>query len=80
VPPRDETQSLGLFRRSHCRSCPQSTRCPQTTLWRRQMVLGPGNEFALIVPPSGDVAPQSGWSALFIDRCVSLRPCNAILP
>jgi hypothetical protein len=41
---------------------------PQTTLWRRQMVLGPANEFALIVPPGVDVAAPSGWSALAIER------------
>ncbi len=41
---------------------------PQTTLWRRQMVLGPGKEFALIVPPGVDVAAPSGWSALAIER------------
>ena len=40
---------------------------PQSTLWRRQMVLGPGKEFALIVPPGLDVAAPEGWS----------RSCNA---
>ncbi len=41
---------------------------PQTTLWRRQMVLGPGKEFALIVPPGTNVAAPAGWSALAIER------------
>jgi hypothetical protein len=41
---------------------------PQTTLWRRQMVLGPGKEFALMVPPGVNVATPSGWSALAIER------------
>jgi hypothetical protein len=41
---------------------------PQTTLWRRQMVLGPGKEFALIVPPGINVAAPAGWSALAIER------------
>jgi hypothetical protein len=41
---------------------------PQTTLWRRQMVLGPGHEFALIVLPGVDVAAPTGWSALAIER------------
>jgi hypothetical protein len=41
---------------------------PQTTLWRRQMVLGPGKEFALIVPPDLNVAAPAGWSALAIER------------
>jgi hypothetical protein len=41
---------------------------PQTTLWRRQMVLGPGNEFALIAPLGVDVAAPSGWSALPSER------------
>ena len=39
-----------------------------TTLWRRQMVVGPGEEFALIVPPGLNVAAPAGWSALTIDR------------
>jgi hypothetical protein len=41
---------------------------PGTTLWQRQMVLGPGREFALIVPPGLDVAAPAGWSALAIER------------
>jgi hypothetical protein len=41
---------------------------PQTTLWRRQMVLGPGKEFALIVPHALNVAAPAGWSALAIER------------
>ena len=41
---------------------------PQTTLWRRQMVLGPGKEFALIVPPNTNVAAPPDWSALAIER------------
>jgi hypothetical protein len=41
---------------------------PQSTLWRRQMVLGPGKEFALIVPPGINIAAPAGWSALAIER------------
>jgi hypothetical protein len=41
---------------------------PQTTLWRRQMVLGPGKEFALMVPLGVNVPTPSGWSALAIER------------
>jgi hypothetical protein len=32
------------------------------------MVLGPGKEFALIVPPSTNVAAPTGWSAMAIER------------
>jgi hypothetical protein len=41
---------------------------PGTTLWRRQMVLGPGKEFGLIAPPGVEIAAPSGWSALAIER------------
>ncbi len=47
---------------------------PQTTLWRRQMVLGPGKEFGLIAPPGVGVAPPSGWSALSVDRARVVAP------
>ena len=33
-----------------------------------KMVLGPGKEFALIVPPRLNVAAPAGWSALAIER------------
>jgi hypothetical protein len=39
-----------------------------TTLWRRQMVLGPGKEFVLIAPAGLKVAAPAGWSALAIER------------
>jgi hypothetical protein len=32
------------------------------------MVLGPGKEFALILPPGNNVAVPVGWSALAIER------------
>jgi hypothetical protein len=32
------------------------------------MVLAPGTEFAIIVPPGVNVAAPSGWSALAIER------------
>jgi hypothetical protein len=47
---------------------PLQAQFPGTTLWRRQMVLGPGKEFALIVPTGLDVAAPAGWSALAIER------------
>ena len=51
----------------------------QTTLWRRQMVLGPGKEFALIVPPGLNVAAPAGWSALAIERVRVDVPINTQL-
>lgn len=41
---------------------------PNTTLWRRQMVLGPGKEFVLIMPPASRIASPSGWTMLPNDR------------
>jgi hypothetical protein len=32
------------------------------------MALGPGKEFALIVPPRLNLAAPAGWSALAIER------------
>ena len=52
---------------------------PQTTLWRRQMVLGPGKEFALIIPPGVDVVAPAGWSALAIERVRVDAPANTRL-
>jgi hypothetical protein len=49
---------------------------PGTTLWRRQMVLGPGKEFVLIVPPGLNVAAPAGWSALAIERVRVDAPVN----
>jgi hypothetical protein len=49
---------------------------PETTLWRRQMVLGPGKECALIVPPGLRVAAPAGWSALAIERVRVDAPVN----
>jgi hypothetical protein len=41
---------------------------PSSTLWRRQMVLGPGKEFALVVPAGFTTDPPSGWTAFQVDR------------
>jgi hypothetical protein len=41
---------------------------PKATLWRRHMVLGPGKEFALIMPPDQKVTVPSEWTAFFVDR------------
>jgi hypothetical protein len=47
---------------------PLRQQVPEATLWRRQMVLGPGNEFALILPAGRNVAAPAGWTALAVDR------------
>lgn len=36
--------------------------------WRRQMVLGPGAEFAVITPPEQELTAPEGWDALAADR------------
>jgi hypothetical protein len=41
---------------------------PEATLWRRQMVLGPGREFVFILPAGLKIAAPSGWSAMYIER------------
>lgn len=40
----------------------------EVAVWRRQMVLGPSPEFALIGPPSLALALPQGWSALEVAR------------
>jgi len=52
---------------------------PQTTLWRRQMVLGSGKEFALIAPLGVDVAAHQVGLRSRSSGCVSMRPCNATI-
>jgi hypothetical protein len=41
---------------------------PEATLWRRHMVLGPGKEFALIVPPGRKVTAPPEWAAFSVER------------
>jgi hypothetical protein len=67
LPERSTTVWLTRPRGIQWRTTLDALQLPGTTLWRRQMVLGPGKEFALIVP-SVDLSPPSGWSALSIDR------------
>jgi hypothetical protein len=38
------------------------------SVWRRQMVLGPSTEFAVIGPPAFTLALPEGWSATEVDR------------
>ena len=52
---------------------------PQTTLWRRQIVLGPGTEFVLIVPRGVNVAAPAARSALAIERARVDAPINTQL-
>lgn len=40
----------------------------EIAVWRRQMVLGPGTEFALVGPPDLHLAVPQGWSALEVER------------
>jgi hypothetical protein len=41
---------------------------PNATFWRRQMVLGPGREFAVEVPGSATIPVPPGWDAIHIRR------------
>ena len=40
----------------------------EVAVWRRQMVLGPSTEFALIGPPELALTVPQGWSALEVER------------
>jgi hypothetical protein len=42
-------------------------------IWRRQMVLGPATEFAVIGPPTLNLTVPEGWKSIQIDRR-RLRP------
>jgi hypothetical protein len=42
---------------------------PKVSVWRRQMVLGPSTEFAVIAPPDASgLALPDGWTSLAVDR------------
>jgi hypothetical protein len=45
---------------------PVRSRLPNAACWRRQMVLGPAPEFAVIVPSGEQVAAPEGWTALHV--------------
>lgn len=38
------------------------------SVWRKQMVLGPGFEFVLLAGPSTRLDPPPGWDVLHVDR------------
>jgi hypothetical protein len=42
--------------------------CPQATVWRRQMVLGPSPEFAVEAPADAQIAVPSDWRARGVQR------------
>ncbi len=41
---------------------------PEATCWRRQMVLGPGKEFALVVSEDQTITAPPGWAVLPVER------------
>lgn len=45
----------------------QSANC-NVAVWRRQMVLGPATEFAVIGPPALSLELPEGWKALEVER------------
>lgn len=45
---------------------PVRAQFPNATCWRRQMVLGPALEFAVVVPSGQKVTAPSGWTALHV--------------
>ena len=47
---------------------PVRAQCPAANVWRRQMVLGPGAEFAVCVPGDAEIAAPLGWQARRIRR------------
>ena len=50
------------------------------TFWRRQMLLGPAPEFALIGPPSLEPVLPSGWQAVVVERtCLWPAPDRALV-
>jgi hypothetical protein len=40
----------------------------EVAVWRRQMVLGPSTEFAVIGPPKLTLTVPAGWKCLQVDR------------
>jgi len=52
---------------------PVRAQCPQASIWRRQMVLGPAAEFGITVPGETEIEVPSGWQARRVRR-VRLAP------
>jgi hypothetical protein len=47
---------------------PVRAKCPQATIWRRQMVLGSAAEFAIEAPGDIEIEVPSGWQARRVHR------------
>jgi hypothetical protein len=54
---------------------PVRAQFPNAACWRRQMVLGPALEFAVVVPSGRQVAAPNGWSALHV-RAERVAPAD----
>jgi hypothetical protein len=50
----------------HAALDPLRTLYPNATCWRRQMVLGPAPEFAVVIPAAQQATAPSGWTALHV--------------